>query len=42
MSTTEPLPPPRLRVVIEAWDRLPEAIKEGIVAMVDASHRNDK
>jgi hypothetical protein len=29
--------PPDLAAVIEAWDRLPEAIRAGIVAMVKAS-----
>ena len=30
---------PDLAVVIESWDRLPEAIKAGILAMVRASGR---
>ena len=38
-STTETFPPPRLRAVIEAWDKLPETIKEGIAAMVRVSTR---
>ena len=29
--------PPDLAAVIEAWDRLPEALKAGIVAMVKAA-----
>jgi hypothetical protein len=29
--------PPQLRLVIEAWERLPAAIKAGIVALVEAS-----
>jgi hypothetical protein len=28
---------PDLAVVVECWDRLPEAIKAGIVAMVQSS-----
>jgi hypothetical protein len=27
----------RLAMVIDAWDRLPEAIRAGIVAMVEAA-----
>ena len=38
-STTETFPPPRLKAVIEAWDKLPETIKEGIAAMVRVSTR---
>jgi len=30
---------PGLTVVIDAWDRLPEAVRAGIVAMVRASAR---
>ena len=30
---------PELAVVIEAWDRLPEAVRAGIVAMVKAASR---
>jgi hypothetical protein len=29
--------PPELNLVIDAWDRLPEAVRAGIVAMVKAS-----
>lgn len=29
--------PPDLAEVVEAWDRLPEAIKAGIVAIVTAA-----
>ena len=29
--------PPALAAVIEAWDRLPEAIRAGILAMVKAA-----
>jgi hypothetical protein len=28
---------PDLAVIIDAWDRLPEAVKAGIVAMVKAA-----
>ena len=31
--------PPDLAALIEAWDRLPEAIRAGIVAMVKASEQ---
>jgi hypothetical protein len=30
---------PDLSAVVEAWDRLPEAVRAGIVAMVRASTR---
>jgi hypothetical protein len=30
---------PELAAVIDAWDRLPEAIKAGIVAMVKAASK---
>jgi len=30
---------PTLAAVIEAWDRLPEALKAGIVAMVKAASK---
>jgi len=36
-SITETSPPPRLWAVMKAWDELPEAVKEGIVAIVLAS-----
>ena len=30
---------PDLAAVVAAWDRLPEAVKAGILAMVEASKR---
>jgi hypothetical protein len=35
--TDAPKPPPGLALVVESWDRLPEAVKIGIVAMVKAA-----
>jgi len=35
-STTETIPPPRLKAIIEAWERLPEAVRAGISVMVEA------
>jgi hypothetical protein len=31
--------PDELRDVIDAWDNLPEAVKAGVVAMVDAARK---
>jgi hypothetical protein len=33
---------PDLTVVIDAWDRLPEAVRAGIVAMVRAAGGNQR
>jgi hypothetical protein len=30
-----------LKAVIDAWDRLPEAVRTGIVAMVKAASKGD-
>jgi hypothetical protein len=32
---------PALREVVSAWDRLPEAVRAGIVAMVKAAAKGD-
>jgi hypothetical protein len=36
-AVSGPYIPPDLNVVITAWDRLPEAIKAGILALVHAA-----